>query len=301
MDPLENCDLAHIATQVESAGGPKIRLSPRPDSAGPGVNRGRRRAQAAASAFFCRPPANSLPSTGEDTASRTAMVMCVPAAMGRKGPLSDRASVYVDELSLGVIAYAARAEGERRVSQPRCWNARNPDVERIRLNMLRVLCCVRGSALAERIIGLLRPVAAKNLDYAARVIQLPEHGVKDIEGAGIVALDLVIVAVAQKLAEIGESFRNIGVADSVDDVNDLAILLRQFELVFLAILRHFVVVGNGTDARQVNGRQHVTDSMEMRMPMALKCACAGIRTGSHEHHNGCESENLTGRNKATNQ
>ena len=91
----------------------------------------------------------------------------VSGAAGGKGPLSDGACVYVDELAFGVIAYATCAEGKRGVAQLRGGNARDPDIERGGLNVLGVLGCVGGSSGSECIVGLLGAVAAKDLDGAA--------------------------------------------------------------------------------------------------------------------------------------
>jgi hypothetical protein len=68
---------------------------------------------------------------------------------------------------------------------------------------------VRGSTLTESIVRFLGSVAGKNLDYTAGSIQLGKHGVEHIEGARIVALDLVVVDVAQELAELVESLGDI--------------------------------------------------------------------------------------------
>jgi hypothetical protein len=123
--------------------------------------------------------------------------------------------------------------------------------------------------------------------------------VEHVEGAGIVALDLVVVAVAQEQAEFAESLGDIRIAHPVDDVDDLATLPRELELILLAIFRH-IVVRNETHARQANVRQHVFHRVEMRMTVGLGAARAGRGTGSEEHNKCSECASLTGRSEATN-
>ena len=72
----------------------------------------------------------------EDTASRAAMAVCACGAARCKSPLPDGTRVNMDELTFGVITYTPRAEGKRSVPQLHRWNARNPDIDRIRFNML---------------------------------------------------------------------------------------------------------------------------------------------------------------------
>lgn len=77
-----------------------------------------------------------LPSQGENTASRSAMAAGACGAARGKSPFPDWTRVYMDELTFGIVTYATRAERKRSVPQPHCWNARNPNIERIRFNML---------------------------------------------------------------------------------------------------------------------------------------------------------------------
>ena len=218
--------------------------------------------------------------------------MAVPmsGAVRCKGPLADGARVYMDELTFGVIAYATGSEGERSVAQLRRWNARNPDIERIALNMLRVLGCVGGSSLAERIVGLLGSVAAKDLDGAAGSIQLPEHRVEDVEGAWIIAFDFVVVTVTKEIAERVKRVENVRIAYPVDDVEDLATLAHQLELVLLAVIRH-VLIRDRTQGGHGNVRQHASHSVWT--PVGRNVAGAGRRSESHEYTKRKECANLS--------
>lgn len=219
------------------------------------------------------------------------LALCVVAAVSVSGavrhkcPLSDRTCIDVDELTSGVIAYSARSKRERGVSQLHRWNARNPDINRSAFNMFRVLRSVGGSTLAEFIVGLLGSVAAKNLDDTAGSIELSKHCMEEIKGAGVVAYDLVVVAVAQKLAEVVESFGNIRIAYAVNDVKNFTTLAHQPELVLLAFLRYFVS-GDNTHAGQAHICQQVAHRMNMRMPVVRGVARMGRWTGSHEQSAG---------------
>jgi hypothetical protein len=57
-------------------------------------------------------------------------------AVGRIGPFADGAGVYVDELTLWIVAHAASAERKRGVTQLDCWNAWNPNIECIAFDVL---------------------------------------------------------------------------------------------------------------------------------------------------------------------
>lgn len=219
---------------------------------------------------------------------------------GRIGPLADGTRVYVDELTFGIVAHAACAKGKRGVAQVSRWNARDPDVECIGFDVLGVLGCVGGSTLTESVVRFFGSVAAQDLDDAAGPIELGKHGVEHVEGAGIVSLDLVVMGVTQKLAELVESFGDVLIAHSVNDGDDLASLPRELELILLAILRRRVVVGDEPQARQSNVRQHVLHCMEARMLVALGVARAGRGTDGDEHNKGSEGANRTGRSEAAN-
>ncbi len=107
-------------------------------------------------------------SQGEGMGLRTAMVASVRGgAMRRKGPLPDGTRVDMNELTFWIVTYTTRAEGKGGIPQLHRWNARNPDIERIRFDMLGVLSSVGGSTLAECVVGFLGSVAAKDLNDAA--------------------------------------------------------------------------------------------------------------------------------------
>jgi hypothetical protein len=60
----------------------------------------------------------------------------VEYAAGRKSPLPDRTRIYMDELTFWVVTHATSVERKGRIAQLNHWDARNPDIERIRFDML---------------------------------------------------------------------------------------------------------------------------------------------------------------------
>jgi hypothetical protein len=128
------------------------------------------------------------------------MAVRVLAVVPGVGPFAGGTRVYVDELTLRVVTYATGAEGKRSVAQLDGWNAGNPEIKCIPFDMLRVLGGVRGATFTESVVRLLGSVTGKNLDFAAGSVQFGKHRVEDIEGAGIVVFDFVVVDIAQELA-----------------------------------------------------------------------------------------------------
>lgn len=160
---------------------------------------------------------------------------------------------------------------------------------------------VGSSGFAERVVGLFGPIAAENLDDAVGAVELAEHGVKDIEGAGVVGSDFVVVAVAEEVAEGVERLGNVGIADAVDDVDDIAAAARQLELVLLAIDGNFVVVaGDESDAGQVNVCQQGRHGVNAVL-VVLNGARAGSGSEGDEEEEGSGRRDPTGRSEAANE
>ena len=87
-------------------------------------------------------------------------MVCGPVAgMRRIRPLPHRPSVYVHELTPGIVANPTGVERERRIAQQRGRDTVDAEVNRLCDNVLRVLRGIGRPAGAQFIIGLLGPVA----------------------------------------------------------------------------------------------------------------------------------------------
>jgi hypothetical protein len=215
------------------------------------------------------------------------MAACAMVSAGAVGPLADWAYVYVNELGCGIVAYAASLEGLGCIAEDRGWNTLDAEVHCLGYDVLGVFGGVGGAAGAEGVVGFLRPVSTQDVDGAVGFANLGEHGVKDVEGAGVELAHFFIVAVAEEVIEIGESLGDVGVADAVDDVDDfVGVGVGELELVDLAVFGEIRVgLREQADAGQVGGDEGVCEGAETRVTRAaagrgFACGCgfAGIGT-----------------------
>ena len=199
-------------------------------------------------------------------ADRQSSVMSTPGVTGMAvssvrgvGPGPDRAYVYMHELALGIVANPAGVEGQGCVAYDRGWDAVDAEVNGLGDDVLGVLGGVCCSAGAEFVVGLLGAVAGEHVDRSVGFTELGEHGVQQVEGAWIVLIHLFVVRVAEEIIQLVERFRNVRVADTVDNVEHIAgVAVRQFDLIFFAVFRQRVfVLGENSDF----GQGHVHEGM----------------------------------------
>ena len=165
----------------------------------------------------------------------------------------------MDELASGIIADSSGIEREGCVAHQRGWDAIDPEVNGLGYYVLRVLGRIGGSAGAKFVIGFLGAVTGEHVDDGAGFAELGEHGVQHVEGAWIVLVHLFVVRVAEESIQLVERFRNVRVADTVDNVEHISgVAVRQFDLIFFAFFGQRVfVVGEKSDL----GQGHVHEGM----------------------------------------
>ena len=190
--------------------------------------------------------------------------MPVMALVRRVCPLSHRAYVDVDKLASWIVSDAAGFEGLGCVAEQRGGDAGNAQIDGLGDDVLGVFCGVRLPTLAQFVVRFLRAVAGEDIDDAVGFAELGEHGVQDVEGAGIVFAYFFVMTVAQKAVELGEGLGDVGVANAVDDIDHLAgMAVGELQLIFLAIGGQvFFVFREQAYAGQGNAGEGVRDGVK---------------------------------------
>src|SRR5262249_18720449 len=152
--------------------------------------------------------------------------------------------------------------------QRRSRDTGHAKVESLGLNVLRMEGRVGGPTLAQHVVGLLGAIGGENVDRAVGLTQLREHGVKHVEGAGIVVAYLFVMAVAEKVVQLVKRVRDVGVADAVDDVQYFAgVSTDELQFILLAVDRKLLfIVWQQTDSGKGDVHESTREGVITRMP-----------------------------------
>jgi len=210
-------------------------------------------------------------------------LVCAAAA---EGPCADRADVDVDELADGVVAHAAFVQAERDVAELAGGDAGDADVDGLGQGVLRVPCDTGvGAAGAEVFVGFGSAVAADDVHHGVGPAEPGEEVVEQVEFAGVVVALVVVAVVAEEVVELGERGGQVGVADTVNNVEAFAgVQVVELEVVLLAGERgciagrtHFAgSKGDGGAGRNCDGcagESEQRDGSGVPARTLVKCRC----------------------------
>lgn len=104
---------------------------------------------------------------------------------------------------------------------------------------------------------------------------------QNVKGVGIELVDALVVSVAEEVVELVKRLGNVGVADSVDDIDHLSgVAMRHLDLVLFSVFgKRVAIIRQKSDAWQGHVHEGVGESVKLRMPVRAGVAGASGRNG----------------------
>jgi hypothetical protein len=125
--------------------------------------------------------------------------------------------VYVYEIGMGIVAHAAPVERKSSFAQLLGIHAGHSKIDRLRLHVKAVF----GNSLRMSAKELIAPrcsVSTYNIDLSARPVDSHSQLLKEIIKSRLKMPDITRTMVAEKIVELADGLRNIGVPPAVYDV-----------------------------------------------------------------------------------
>jgi hypothetical protein len=143
----------------------------------------------------------------------------------------------MDETRPRIVAYTAAAEREGRIPQGESIDARDSDIDGVRLHMEAAFGDARRAG-AQELVAPRSSVAANDLDLCIWTPDGRGHIREDIKRAWVIVFNLSGAMITEEMIELLFGFRHEGIASLVDDIDPLTrVRMVQAKVTHLAIGR----------------------------------------------------------------
>ena len=156
--------------------------------------------------------------------------------------MADAANIDVDEIGLSVVADSSALHREGGVAYLRRRYARDTDVDGLGFHVLTV----EGNSMtvfAKVVVAPGRSISADDIDHAVGMAEACQQLMKQVELSDVVIFDVACAVIAEKVIELRDSFRDVTIADAVNNVDAFA----GVEVIKVQAI-------NGSRRRRVGGR-----------------------------------------------